>query len=347
MKQLKFIILLSAMFLFCKLSFAAVSQDLSYSREYAQGEITAHISLNSAQSTIAKPFHLEITITSSKDYQSEVKYSENENLEIADNSAPPAMKTLENGFAETKFVAEIFAKSIGEIELNNIVISYWRNTTPDEKQTLEVDSIPLTVKGFLSDSDYQQIDEKGIEVFFDENFEIDGIEKLPIPKWVWVAAVSLFLLILIIIIVICKRKPKAKQAIRISMAAHEIAESLLSKLDTENLPQTGKHKLYYQKLGNILRYYIEYRFGINAPDKTTEEFFDSLGYANILDEATKLELRGFLSHCDMVKFAKLLPTIEAMDSARNLAGGFIDKTHDTEANIDITDDKTIREMLGL
>ncbi len=203
------------------------------------------------------------------------------------------------------------------------------------------------MNGFLSDKDYQQIDSKGVQSYFDEHISIEGNEKLPVSKKLLAIVAALVLLAAIVIVAFIKRTRAPKQEVRITINARDIASKLLEKLEGENLVQNGEYKRYYQDLSNILRYYIEYRFGINAPDKTTEEFFESLRGDDILDAITKSELKEFLTHCDMVKFAKHIPSLGDMESAKNLASEFVDKTYDSQRDVDITDDVKIRELLGL
>ena len=55
----------------------------------------------------------------------------------------------------------------------------------------------------------------------------------------------------------------------------------------------------------MLRHYIEDRFGLRAPEQTTEEFLAELRQKHVFGERQKDLLRAFLEHCDLVKFAEL------------------------------------------
>ena len=57
----------------------------------------------------------------------------------------------------------------------------------------------------------------------------------------------------------------------------------------------------------IVRVYLEGRFNLHAPDRTTEEFLFELQSSNRLVNDHKELLREFLGECDMVKFAKAEP----------------------------------------
>ena len=71
-------------------------------------------------------------------------------------------------------------------------------------------------------------------------------------------------------------------------------------------------------VSEITRAYLEERFGLKAPDQTTEEFLADLPKNAELDERHKESLAGFLTGCDLVKFAKFEPAradLEALHAA--------------------------------
>ena len=61
-------------------------------------------------------------------------------------------------------------------------------------------------------------------------------------------------------------------------------------------------------VSDVLRIYLEERFELHAPDRTTEEFLAELGGRSVLSESQKGTLAEFLSQCDLVKFARDEPT---------------------------------------
>lgn len=71
-------------------------------------------------------------------------------------------------------------------------------------------------------------------------------------------------------------------------------------------------------VSEITRSYLEERFGLKAPDQTTEEFLAVLPKNAELDERHKESLAGFLTGCDLVKFARFEPAradLEALHAA--------------------------------
>ena len=58
------------------------------------------------------------------------------------------------------------------------------------------------------------------------------------------------------------------------------------------------------EVSHIIRVYLEERFSLHAPDRTTEEFLLELQSSRRLAGEHKQLLANFLSECDMVKFAR-------------------------------------------
>ena len=56
-----------------------------------------------------------------------------------------------------------------------------------------------------------------------------------------------------------------------------------------------------------LREYLEARFGLRAPEQTTEEFIGDLRSRPLLDERHQASLAAFLGQCDLLKFAGARP----------------------------------------
>ena len=83
---------------------------------------------------------------------------------------------------------------------------------------------------------------------------------------------------------------------------------------------------FYVGVSQVLRVYLEDRFGLHAPERTTEEFLRDLDGSEQLIREHRTELKGFLTQCDMVKFAKLLPSEAEHDKTYQLAESLIEST---------------------
>jgi hypothetical protein len=74
----------------------------------------------------------------------------------------------------------------------------------------------------------------------------------------------------------------------------------------KKLWQSGRVKDYYSELTEIVRWYIEKRFHVQALEMTTDEIISGLKTAYFVDENIH-RLKQTLILADMVKFAKEQP----------------------------------------
>jgi hypothetical protein len=92
-----------------------------------------------------------------------------------------------------------------------------------------------------------------------------------------------------------------------------IADEALRKLRESGLLASGEFKLFYLELTDILRAYIEPRFGVDALDRTTSELREDLTQISLDDHYYSLLFELFDS-ADLVKFAKLRPEMSQAES---------------------------------
>ena len=107
--------------------------------------------------------------------------------------------------------------------------------------------------------------------------------------------------------------------------AHEVALEELDQLFHSDLLERGEIKLFHIRISEIIRRYIEGRFGVPALDMTSAEILASLR-DGVLDDEERETLRAFLEGCDLVKFAKYVPTKEEIDATIDRAYTFVKST---------------------
>ena len=106
----------------------------------------------------------------------------------------------------------------------------------------------------------------------------------------------------------------------------EVAYDRLRQLDERHLPESGRFETFYVDLSSILRYYIEDRFELHAPERTTPEFLAEARDSEVLSEAHQRVLANLLRHCDLVKFARYRPSVEDMEKGLSAVIRFVDET---------------------
>lgn len=80
------------------------------------------------------------------------------------------------------------------------------------------------------------------------------------------------------------------------------------------------------RLSEIVRVFLEERFGLKAPEQTTEEFLSRLPANPDLDEDLKALLGEFLTQCDWVKFAQGDPGRTECERLHQMASRLVDQT---------------------
>jgi hypothetical protein len=126
------------------------------------------------------------------------------------------------------------------------------------------------------------------------------------------------------------RRRSAKTAAAMRVPAHEIAYRALEKLLARGLIEKQLYKEFTAEVADILRRYIEGRFGLRAPERTTEEFLIEAREGLNVEEERKRILAEFLVHCDLVKFASLEPGEDDVKRTFATACDFIEATKPSE-----------------
>jgi len=141
-------------------------------------------------------------------------------------------------------------------------------------------------------------------------------------------AFGVLILAAIVIYYIYNRKHREIESIPEPLPSHQIAYNELESLRAMDLISKGQIKEYYYRLSNIVRHYIENRFKLMAPERTTEEFLVEMTVTGKLSGAHKELVGNFLEHCDMVKFAEYGPDSREIENSFNSAKKLVDETRE-------------------
>ncbi len=122
----------------------------------------------------------------------------------------------------------------------------------------------------------------------------------------------------------------ARRQVRIS--AYDRAMTRLRELEQRGLPSPGQGEtapaidIWYVELSAIVRRYLEDRYGLRAPELTTEEFLREAQRSGQLSSTHRNLLSDFLVRCDRVKFARYEPDEEESRQALASARSFLEET---------------------
>ena len=110
------------------------------------------------------------------------------------------------------------------------------------------------------------------------------------------------------------------------LPAHVIAMNALEALAVKKLWQLGQDKEFQTELTDILRQYIENRFGVNAMEKTSDEILDELYELSEQQKSSLSNLKQVLQVADLVKFAKYKPLPDENQLSFMNAKMFVEQT---------------------
>lgn len=106
---------------------------------------------------------------------------------------------------------------------------------------------------------------------------------------------------------------------------YELAVKRLTHLKARHLAESGHDKEYYTELTDILRQYIDGRFGVNAREMTTTQILEAMSAEDTLKFFIDA-LGPVLRTADFVKFARQRPDISENIRSFNAVSDFVSTT---------------------
>jgi hypothetical protein len=208
------------------------------------------------------------------------------------------------------------AFELGELEIPSIAI---RLAGPDSASpsVLTTQALPVTVAS----------------VGRDESGDIRGIKgPLSIPRdwlllWPWaVGLAGLAAAYWLLRRYLAKRQPAPVSGPKTpARPAHELAYEALDRLEQAGFLDRGEIKTHYIEVSDIIRSYLEGRFGVEAMEMATHEVMAGLESTELAPEKRQ-EFEWFFDECDLVKFAKLIPDPVACRAIVPAARRLVDTT---------------------
>ena len=306
----------------CRLRIAVLVLLSTFNIQHSTAQVSASLKADSTQIQIGDYLHLHLAIKIPKENVKETaKY---EVIDTAGNfelisSGHFKTDTFDN-YAIVTDEMIVSAYDSGEYSAGPLMILFRNNKVTD---TIFTNGIPITVTTFDVDTTKPF---KPIKA----PLEVKYLWGEFLYYYIFAALVLITVIAWILLIrkfskiqVQSVRRPRPKDP------AHIWARKELKKLDDDKLWQKGDVKLYYSRLTDILRLYLEFRFNWNAMENTTDEIADEISKYDVNDVAKNLLLE-VLRGADLVKFAKMIPAENANTKAMSSAADFIEVTKQTE-----------------
>lgn len=236
---------------------------------------------------------------------------------------------LGSGRIQLNYKIPVQAFDSGMYRLPQFIFVAGRDTARSNVVTLKV--IPLSVSDTEQIADYLGVEEgeKGFWDFVPDVF-----------VYYWWAFLAGFLIILLLIWGLARRsRQQPAESSRPVASPYEIAIERLRALKERKLWEQGQEREYFTRLTEILRIYLQDRFGINAMEMTSDQIIAHLSESSDVRDKRDY-VRRVLSMADFVKFAKMRPlpadNVEAYDNAVR----FVEETRPVESDESDEDDNT-------
>ena len=174
-----------------------------------------------------------------------------------------------------------------------------------------------------------------------------GLAQWPAPasRWLWAGLAALAVLAAAFLVL---RKflttPRTILHMPKPVPPHQVALDALDSLRAKGWIETLTIEPFYVELSAIVRRYLEGRFGLRAPERTTEEFIRDALTSRKLSDAHQNLVAGFLEQSDLVKFARHAPGQSDMRNALDSATALVRETMPTQAAPKPAPDAERKEM---
>jgi hypothetical protein len=140
--------------------------------------------------------------------------------------------------------------------------------------------------------------------------------------WLWWTLAGVALIGLAVFAWLWLKQRKTATKFVYELPAHERARRQLEAA----LGLYDQPKPFCIIVSDAVRFYLEERFGLRAPERTTDEFLGDLSRSSALTDHQKESLTHFLSACDMVKFARYEPQRPELEALYHSALRLIEET---------------------
>ena len=100
----------------------------------------------------------------------------------------------------------------------------------------------------------------------------------------------------------------------------------LERIESLRLPELGDIERFHTLIADVIRGYLELRFQLQAPRRTTLEFLTALQGNDALPEGEHARLRDLLQRCDLAKFARAECGLDDCRAVVKSARAFIEET---------------------
>ncbi len=191
-----------------------------------------------------------------------------------------------------------------------------------ESDTLVFKGLEMDVKTMPVDTATFEIHDIKGQILYPVTFK----ELLP---WIGGGLLSAALIALAVWLIVRASKRKA-EALKPKDPAYIVALRELDKYRSDKYWAPDKQKAFYSGITDALKFYMDERFGVDAPEMTTAELFDALKSDKDITPEMYSSLKELFERADFVKFAKHIASEQENAAALPLAVRFVTTTYQTD-----------------
>lgn len=179
-----------------------------------------------------------------------------------------------------------------------------------------IEPIPMVVNGDSVETNALALQVATVQVDTTQAIkDIKGIYEVAPDRWAWLrknwpwlagGAAVLLAALGFLLWFFRRKKTEVVAPPPTLLPLHVRMRSALEEVERKRLWQQGLHKQYHTEVTDILRHFVEERFGTPALEKTTDELMQELKLSSMSAEQRE-KLGNMLRLSDLVKFAKLMP----------------------------------------
>lgn len=198
---------------------------------------------------------------------------------------------------------------------------------PDVPVILESDT--LVFKGLEMDVKTMPVDTATFEIHDIKGQILYPVTFKELLPWIGGGLLAAALIALSVWLIVRASKRKA-EALKPKDPAYIVALRELDKYRSDKYWAPDKQKAFYSGITDALKFYMDERFGVDAPEMTTAELFDALKSDKDITPEMYSSLKELFERADFVKFAKHIASEQENAAALPLAVRFVTTTYQTD-----------------
>ncbi len=288
--------------------------------EYSKDATYLKLVVNNSKISVADDLDISLTALAPAGWEVEYEPPVKEFAGFMLSESPDIQRTHNDG---SKGVELLMRLSYEPVNTGTFKIPAFKVVFKNRDKSITLESKPLEVKVESLITDISKARLK----------DIPGVLELKKDYFYWyiagvTAAVVLLVTVVVLVVIWLRRRARYNALCR----PFYTALKQLDNLEKSGAIKNGNDDYICTTISNVLREYIEERFGIVASKCTTEEFLITLSDKNLLISNYSELLTDFLQRCDVVKFAKYVAGSDECQRILNSCRKFILSTKREEIN---------------